>query len=127
MKYGKFHFRQGKGTFRYANNAPHEHLLLVRRGTANFARELNNLMDGDLDEPSRRAGLSRRIIICSVSYNARALANSMKYVRAEKEALLPPSQTIDEDINRGATLPARALRHLFYHTAKHTWKLNGEI
>ena len=49
-------------------------LLTARRGTAFFARKLNELRDADLDAPSLLPGWTRRHVIAHVSYNARAIA-----------------------------------------------------
>ena len=44
--------RQGAGARYDAPNAPHDDLLLARRGAAYFARQLNRLDDTALDAPS---------------------------------------------------------------------------
>lgn len=108
--------RQGSAEFQDADRARHDDLLLARRGTAYFARILNALSDTELDLPSLRAGWSRRRIIATVSYQARALANAINAVRTGQRPRLKVS---DRELVSGATLPARALRHLFHHTAVH--------
>ncbi|MGB0411134.1 MAG: maleylpyruvate isomerase N-terminal domain-containing protein, partial [Pikeienuella sp.] len=66
--------RQGKGARYDAPNAPHDDLLLARRGAAYFARKLAELNDADLNAPSLRAGWSRRHLIAHTGYHARAFA-----------------------------------------------------
>lgn len=112
--------RQGAGARYDAESAPHADLLLARRGTAYFARKLNALRDEDLDAASLRAGMTRRRLIAYVSYHARALARLMEWARTGVEQPMYPSEAArDAEIVQGATLPARALRHLFHHTAVH--------
>ena len=108
--------RQGAGARYDADSAPHDALLLARRGTAYFARKLNELRDADLDAPCLRAGWSRRHLVAHVSYQARELAIALSALNgplAAEEAEWRP------DVALAATLPARALRHLFEHSAKH--------
>jgi maleylpyruvate isomerase len=51
--------RQGAGARYDSPIAPARDLLWARRGTAYFARKLNELSDSELDAPSRVAGWSR--------------------------------------------------------------------
>ncbi len=112
--------RQGAGARYDADTAPQDDLLLARRATACFARRLNALEDAALDAASRQPGWTRRHVIAHVSYHARALAHLTEGLRT---GLPSHGQTSDAartaEITLGATLPARALRHLFDHTAKH--------
>lgn len=112
--------RQGGGARYDAPEAPAEALLLARRGTAYFARKLNDLPDAALADPCRRAGWTKAHLIAHVGYHARALARLMEVARGV--SILPeyPSATArDAEIALGATLPARALRGLFEHSAIH--------
>jgi len=112
--------RQGNGARYDAPDAPHDDLLLARRGTAYFARQLARLNDSDLAAPSLRAGWSRRHLITHAGYHARALARLIESVRT---GVRQPVYTCDEarlaEIELGATLPARALRSLVHHAAIH--------
>ncbi|WGW04760.1 DinB family protein [Tropicibacter oceani] len=105
--------RQGTGARYDAPNAPAEDLLLARRGTAYFARKLNELTDRDLDHGNRRQ------IIAKVSYDARALAGLMAALRGGWHAADPRREALPREIAFGAALPAHALRHLFHHTEVH--------
>lgn len=112
--------RQGEGARHDADSAPHADLLLARRGTAYFARKFNELADDDLGAASLRSGWSRRCLVAHVSYRARAIARALETARTGVEQPIHPSEEVrDAEIAPGATLPARALRHLFVHTAKH--------
>jgi maleylpyruvate isomerase len=110
------HARQGAGARYDAAAAPHDALLLARRGAAFFARKLNELTDPELDGPSARDGLSRRHIVSEVCLGARALAIAIKSVRgglSEDEEAWQPNMPMT------VTLPARALRFLFTHSDIH--------
>ena len=112
--------RQGSGARYDADAAPHDDLLLARRGTAFFARKLNELRDDDLWGSSARDGWTRRHVIAHVAYHARALAHVVAGERTGAPVPMYPSAAArDTEIAGGATLPARALRHLFDHTVKH--------
>lgn len=112
--------RQGLGARYDAPGAPARELDWARRGTAYFARKLNELSDGDLDRSSRVPGWSRRHIVACVAYHARMLTRLTESARTGM-AILPyrtPGQR-DEEIDDGATLPAGALRHLVAHADVH--------
>lgn len=113
--------RQGAGARYDAPEAPARELALARSGTAYFARKLNELSDAGLYEPSAVAGWTRAHVICAVAYQARALARQAEAAAAGTP--IPPMQDADwaelEDLDLGATLPPRALRHLFDHSAVH--------
>ncbi|MDR0945590.1 MAG: maleylpyruvate isomerase N-terminal domain-containing protein, partial [Bifidobacteriaceae bacterium] len=112
--------RQGKGARYDAQGAPHELLSLARRGTAYFLRQLNQLSDEDLDGPSGLPGWSRRHLVAHVGYNARALAHLAYWARTGIETPMYASPTArDDQIRLGASLPARALRHLIDHSWIH--------
>ncbi len=107
--------RQGGGARYDAPSAPADDLLLVRRGTAFFARKLNELDNAALYAASVDPGVSRALIVAQVSLEARALALAL----AELRTGLPPEDVPETDAAYTATLPARALRHLFNHSAIH--------
>lgn len=107
--------RQGKGARYDAPNAPAEDLLLARRGTSFFARKLGELDDAGLYQPSAIQGLTRAHIVARVSYEARAEALALDAL-AGRDA---PSDEPLPDLALAATLPARALRHLFRHAEVH--------
>jgi len=95
-------------------------LLQARRGTAFFARKLNELSDADLDGDSLLPGWSRRHVIAHVGYNARAIARLVGWAATGVEDPMYPSTEVrDHEIVFGATLSPIALRHLFDHSAVH--------
>lgn len=97
-----------------------ESLLQARRGTAFFARKLNELSDADLDGPSLLPGWTRRHVTAHIGYNARAIARLIEWAATGVETPMYASTEIrDHEINFGATLPPIALRHLFDHSAVH--------
>lgn len=97
-----------------------EQLLQARRGTAFFARKLNELSDAELDGRSLLPGWSRRHVVAHVGYNARAIARLVEWAATGVETPMYPSVSVrDEEINFGATLSPIALRNLFDHSAVH--------
>ncbi|MHA7299253.1 maleylpyruvate isomerase family mycothiol-dependent enzyme [Pseudarthrobacter sp. MDT1-22] len=97
-----------------------ESLLQARRGTAFFARKLNELSDADLDGPSLLPDWTRRHVTAHIGYNARAIARLIEWAATGVETPMYASPEIrDHEINFGATLPPIALRHLFDHSAVH--------
>lgn len=112
--------RQGGGARYDAENAPHEELLLARRGTAYFTRKLQELDDADLDHPSLLPDWSRRMLVAHVGYNARGVARLVQWARTGTVTPMyeSDSQRWDE-IVLGSSLPPRALRYLFDHSAVH--------
>lgn len=108
--------RQGAGARYDAADAPGEYLLLARRGSAFFARKLNELSDVDLDAPSLQKGWSRRHVIVDVCHSARMQAIALKSLR---EPLTDEEEAWKPDLRLAATLPPRAIRHLYEHTSVH--------
>ncbi|MFF1383440.1 maleylpyruvate isomerase family mycothiol-dependent enzyme [Arthrobacter sp. NPDC058288] len=97
-----------------------EGLLQARRGTAFFARKLNELTDADLDGDSLLPGWTRRHVTAHIGYNARAIARLIEWAATGVETPMYASTSVREhEINFGATLPPIALRHLFDHSAVH--------
>ncbi|CAN7350416.1 maleylpyruvate isomerase family mycothiol-dependent enzyme [Arthrobacter sp. LjRoot78] len=97
-----------------------EGLLQARRGTAFFARKLNELSDADLDGDSLLPGWTRRHVTAHIGYNARAIARLIEWAATGVETPMYASTSVrDHEINFGATLPPIALRHLFDHSAVH--------
>ncbi|MGB0658980.1 MAG: maleylpyruvate isomerase N-terminal domain-containing protein [Mangrovicoccus sp.] len=112
--------RQGAGARYDAPAAPAAQLAWARRGTAYFARLLNNLSYAQLQEPSRIPGWSRAHLVAHISYNARAIARLCETVRMGEDLVFYPSRDEREaEIQLAATLPDRALRHLFEHAVVH--------
>lgn len=112
--------RQGAGARYDAPSAPTGHLDLARRGTAYFARLLNDLPDSGLDGASKVPGMSRRQLIAEIAYDARLLGEIIAWARGGKTALLPREAVIsEEDRDFGSIQPSHALRYLFEHTAIH--------
>lgn len=112
--------RQGLGARYDAPAAPAEDLLLARRGTAYFARKLNELTDADLGDWSRQKNWRRRRLIAQICRHARTLALLLASARIGIAPPPPPTPDArDAEIALGATLPPRALRSLFRHTEIH--------
>jgi maleylpyruvate isomerase len=112
--------RLGSGARFDSENAPAEELLLARRGTAYFARKLNELTDVELDAPCLIEGWTRRHLIARVSYHARAISRLMDWAATGYcNPMYASLQDRDQEITLGSTLPPRALRHLFQHTEVH--------
>lgn len=125
--------RQGQGARYDAPEAPAGALALARSGTAFFARCLNGLRGPELYAPSMIDGLSRAGVICSVAYQARAIARQAEMLMQGLTA--PPLHDSEEQrmsaILLGSTLPPQAVRHLFDHSAIHldvVWRdLPGQL
>ncbi|MCO4275843.1 maleylpyruvate isomerase family mycothiol-dependent enzyme [Pseudarthrobacter sp. HLT3-5] len=97
-----------------------EQLLQARRGTAFFARKLNELADAELDGGSLLPGWTRRHLVAHVGYNARAIARLIEWAATGVETPMYPSpEARNHEISFGATLSPIALRHLFDHSAVH--------
>ncbi|ASY65278.1 Maleylpyruvate isomerase, mycothiol-dependent (plasmid) [Sinorhizobium sojae CCBAU 05684] len=112
--------RQGSGARYDAPAAPARQLDWARRGTAYFARLLNELSDRDLDAPSALPGLSRRHIIAHIGYHARLISEMVAWARTGQLGPFPEAaQVSTSDVVLGASLPSRALRHLFDHSGVH--------
>jgi maleylpyruvate isomerase len=95
-------------------------LLQARRGTAFFARKLNELSDAELDGDSLLPGWTRRHITAHIGYNARAIARLIEWAATGVETPMYASpEARDHEIEFGATLTPIALRHLFDHSAVH--------
>ncbi|MDR6417550.1 maleylpyruvate isomerase family mycothiol-dependent enzyme [Pseudarthrobacter sulfonivorans] len=95
-------------------------LLQARRGTAFFARKLNELTDADLDGASLLPGWTRRHIVAHVGYNARAIARLVEWAATGVETPMYSSpEARNQEIEFGATLSPIALRNLFDHSAVH--------
>ncbi|MFL4473079.1 maleylpyruvate isomerase family mycothiol-dependent enzyme [Paeniglutamicibacter sp. MACA_103] len=95
-------------------------LLQARRGTAFFARKLNELSDDELDGDSLLPGWTRRHVAAHVGYNARAIARLVEWAATGVETPMYPSpQARNQEIDFGATLSPIALRNLFDHSSVH--------
>ncbi|MET3174603.1 UNVERIFIED_ORG: maleylpyruvate isomerase [Arthrobacter sp. UYCu721] len=97
-----------------------EELLQARRGTAFFARKLNELTDAELDGGTRLPGWTRRHVVAHVGYNARAIARLVEWAATGVETPMYPSVDVrNHEISFGATLSPIALRNLLDHSAVH--------
>jgi maleylpyruvate isomerase len=97
-----------------------EQLLQARRGTAFFARKLNELSDAELDGATLLPGWTRRHVVAHVGYNARAIARLIEWAATGVETPMYSSpEARNHEIDFGATLSPIALRHLFDHSAVH--------
>lgn len=112
--------RLGTGARYDSPNAPHRELSWARRGTAYFARKLNELSDEDLDGDALVSGWNRRHVVAHVGYQARKLSRLVEAARTGAvEERRPESEPLNEDVDFGSTLPAHALRYLFAHSEVH--------
>jgi maleylpyruvate isomerase len=112
--------RQGAGGRYDAPTAPAADLLMARRGTAYFARQLNGFSDLEIDGPSALAKQTRRHVVAAVAFQARWLARLVAAARLDLdvETIVEPELFL-EDVELAATLPAHALRSLFRHSEVH--------
>lgn len=113
--------RQGTGARYDAASAPSQDLRLARRGTAFFARRLNDLADADFRASSAIEGWSRAMVIAYVGLHARLMAEAIEQMQSADNRLEPDPV----DVLRARTLSPSALRHLAQHSAKHldvTWR-----
>jgi maleylpyruvate isomerase len=112
--------RQGGGARHDAPLAPSQALDWARRGTAYFARLLNDLSDRALDEASAVEGFSRRRLVAYAGYHARLLSEVVAWGRTGEVGRFPRNiEVADDDLEFGITQPSRALRYLFDHAAVH--------
>jgi maleylpyruvate isomerase len=111
--------RQGAGARYDAEGAPARELIWARRGTAYFARLLNNLSDSELDAPSSIPGWSGAHVVAAVALNAKDLTRIVEAARLGISAIEKETDDRAEDIAFAATLPAHALRNLFKHSEVH--------
>jgi len=112
--------RQGTGARYDSAGAPARELDWARRGTSYFARILNGLRDDEFDQPSLIPGLSRRYVITYIGYQARLFGETVGWARSHPKDRLPFVIRLDEEeIRDHLTLPVRALRYLFEHSAIH--------
>ncbi|MCP1415417.1 maleylpyruvate isomerase family mycothiol-dependent enzyme [Paenarthrobacter sp. A20] len=97
-----------------------EDLLQARRGTAYFARKLNELTDAELDGGTRLPDWTRRHVVAHVGYNARAIARLVEWAATGVETpMYSSTEARKQEIEFGATLSPIALRNLFDHSAVH--------
>jgi maleylpyruvate isomerase len=112
--------RQGAGARYDSAGAPARELDWARRGTSYFARILNGLRDDEFDQPSLIPGLSRRYVITYIGYQARLFGEAIGWARSHPRDRLPfVIRLDDEEIRDHMSLPVRALRYLFEHSAIH--------
>ena len=97
-----------------------DELLQARRGTAYFARKLNELSDAELDGGTLLPGWTRRHLVAHVGYNARAIARLIEWAATGVETpMYASTEARSYEIDFGATLSPTALRNLFDHSAVH--------
>jgi maleylpyruvate isomerase len=108
--------RLGKGARFDAVAAPADALRLARHGMAVFARQLNALSDDQLAEPARVKGWTRAHVVAHVSIEARSQALALTALRGQA---LEDEFDWEPDVDLTATLPPRALRHLYDHAHVH--------
>lgn len=108
--------RLGKGARFDADGAPATALRLARHGMAFFARQLNMLTDDELSGRSQVSGWTRAHIVALVSIAARSQALALTDLSGKA---LDDEFAWDPDVDLTATLPPRALRHLYDHAHVH--------
>lgn len=97
-----------------------QRLQWARRGSAYFARKLNELPDAEFDAPTALPGWTRRHLVAHVGYNARAIARLVDWAATGVENPMYSSpQARAAEIEEGATLSVPALRALAEHAAVH--------
>jgi len=112
--------RQGKGARYDAASAPHDDLLLARRGTAFFARKLMELSDADLYRPSAAESVTRAHVVAEISFSARRQALLLEALCNGRPDEIPADLVQQfSDLDLAATLPPHAIRHLFRHSQAH--------
>ncbi|MEM7729782.1 MAG: maleylpyruvate isomerase N-terminal domain-containing protein [Pseudomonadota bacterium] len=113
--------RQGKGARYDAPEAPAADLLKMRHATAYFARIMGQLDDARMLVPSDcDPGLTPARILAEVGYEARRFALALEPLCASGSGPHAEAHLDDlPDISLATTLPPRALRHLFHHSAIH--------
>ncbi len=109
--------RQGPGARYDDPAAPHLEIDWARRGSAYFIRELDQIVDNDFSAPSLLDGWTRAELIAHVGYNARALTRLCTWANTGVETpMYSSSAQRSDEILRGGSLPARALRSLIAHS-----------
>ncbi len=108
----------GPGARFDSDMAPGEDLLLARRGTAFFARLLNDLPDSALSADRAVPGLQRRHVVARIGLHAREMCKSIARIRSVG-CSIGASDFAPNAIDEYATIPAHALRNLFRHSAIH--------
>ncbi|MGP6177689.1 maleylpyruvate isomerase N-terminal domain-containing protein [Microbacterium sp. A196] len=111
--------RLGAGARYDSDRAPREALTLARRGTAYFLRKLQELSDAELDDESAIPGRSRRYVVAEVGYQARWMAEAVEAVRVQSTAPQISEAGHRAQLERGESLPSRALRYLAWHATTH--------
>ncbi|GLV50065.1 maleylpyruvate isomerase [Thermobispora bispora] len=112
--------RQGSGARYDSSAAPARELDWARRGTAYFARVLNETSDSELRNPSALPGWSKAAVVAHVGYNARALTRLCQWARTGvPHSMYASAEARLAEIRRGESLPPQALRSLVHHAAIH--------
>lgn len=97
-----------------------QRLQWAQRGSAYFARKLNELPDAEFDAPTALLGWTRRHLVAHVGYNARAIARLVDWAATGVENPMYSSpEARAAEIEEGATLSVSALRALAEHAAVH--------
>ena len=113
--------RLGAGARYDSPAAPARELLWARRGTAYFARKLNELRDDELDAPSPGTRLDEAAPDrpCRLQCPGPVPARGRGPHRGRDADVRLGRGTRKAEIDLGSTLPPRALRNLFDHAAVH--------
>ncbi|GAA5148418.1 hypothetical protein GCM10025768_10080 [Microbacterium pseudoresistens] len=95
-----------------------EDLALARLAQAYFSRALNELDDDELYAPSARDGWTRAHIVAHIGYHARGVARLVEWAETGvRQEMYESSQAHEQEVEFGATLSPRALRHLSDHAS----------
>lgn len=93
-----------------------ERVSIVNRGTSYFSGQLANVDNADFGKATLLPDWDRYHLVAHVGYNARALVNLVNWASTGVETPMYSSpQARGEEIARGASLPAGALRNLHSH------------
>lgn len=99
-----------------------EDLVLAYRATAYFLRRVDLLSDSEIDGVGAAPEFTpRRVTVARIGYSARMIATQADMIR-DPDGVYPENPDMTElaqQIEHGASLPPRALRHLVYHSAVH--------
>jgi maleylpyruvate isomerase len=118
--FSRLRAKQGAGARYDADNAPAQELAWARRGTAYFARLLNNLRDRELYSPSAVNGWTRAHVVAAVAFNARDITRIVEAARLQLGCVeTPTAEDRIAELSYAATLPSHALRNLFKHSEVH--------
>lgn len=109
-----------EGVARFADLTLEDRLLIVRRGTDFFDKQLRDRGDVELAGPTLLAGWTRSHLVAHLGYNAIALCRLLDWARTGVETpMYASAEARAAEIDEGATASPSELRNLFADTAAH--------